>query len=88
MSWDRPVSRSGDIFLAHMVYESRTKLNVDGTVEPNHCWDISDDGLTYTFNLRKGVKGHHDYANSIRKTLNLPLKACRSDVGSMPKIST
>lgn len=43
------------------IYEGLTKYASDSTkVEPSlaESWDISDDGLTYTFHLRKGVKFH------------------------------
>jgi len=41
------------------VYEGLLKYNKDSTkVEPSlaESWDVSPDGLTYTFHLRKGVK--------------------------------
>ncbi|WP_412153784.1 ABC transporter substrate-binding protein [Bifidobacterium thermophilum] len=44
--------------LMYNVYESLVKLNTDGkTIEPllAEDWSVSDDGLTYTFNLRKDV---------------------------------
>ena len=42
------------------VFEGLTRYAPDGTVLPAlaHSWDISDDGLQYTFNLRDGVKFH------------------------------
>jgi peptide/nickel transport system substrate-binding protein len=43
------------------IYESLLKFNQDSfEVEPGLAqdWDISDDGLTYTFYLREGVKFH------------------------------
>ena len=43
------------------IYEGLTKYAADSTqVEPclAESWEVSDDGLTYTFKLRQGVKFH------------------------------
>ena len=43
------------------IYESLLKFKPDNTeIEPSlaESWTISDDGLTYTFKLRQGVKFH------------------------------
>ncbi len=42
------------------VYEGLVKINREGKITPAlaESWDISKDGLTYTFHLRKGVKFH------------------------------
>lgn len=42
------------------IYEGLTRFGPDGSVGPGlaHDWDISDDGLTYTFHLREGVTFH------------------------------
>src|SRR5947209_10618558 len=42
------------------IYSLLVRLKPDLTVEPDLAekWDISADGKTYTFNLRKGVKFH------------------------------
>ena len=42
------------------VFEGLTRFASDGAVIPGlaESWDISDDGLTYTFNLRSGVTFH------------------------------
>jgi peptide/nickel transport system substrate-binding protein len=42
------------------VFEGLTRFGSDGAVNPGlaESWDISDDGMTYTFNLRSGVMFH------------------------------
>ncbi|MDY5129211.1 ABC transporter substrate-binding protein [Actinotignum urinale] len=42
------------------VYEGLTRVNQQGEVVPSLAkkWDVSDDGLKYTFHLQKGVKFH------------------------------
>ena len=42
------------------IYENLTRINEDATVSPMlaESWTISDDGKTYTFKLRQGVKFH------------------------------
>jgi len=42
------------------IYEGLTEFASDGSVVPALAasWDISDDGLTYTFHLQSGVKFH------------------------------
>ena len=49
-----------DGMLTHNVYESLTIVNEGGEVLPAlaESWTVSDDGLTYTFSLAKGVKYH------------------------------
>jgi peptide/nickel transport system substrate-binding protein len=42
------------------IFEGLTRFGPDGSVLPGlaHAWDLSDDGLTYTFHLREGVQFH------------------------------
>ncbi|WP_413451330.1 ABC transporter substrate-binding protein [Georgenia phoenicis] len=42
------------------VYEGLTAIDVDGEIVPTlaESWDVSEDGLTYTFDLREGVTFH------------------------------
>jgi peptide/nickel transport system substrate-binding protein len=42
------------------IYEGLTRYQADGSIAPAlaKSWDISDDGLTYTFHLHSGVKFH------------------------------
>lgn len=49
---------NGPHFLYKMIYEGFVEDNGDGTLTPVLAtrWDISDDGKTYTYHLRQGVK--------------------------------
>lgn len=42
------------------LFEGLTRIDQNGAVEPGlaESWTVSDDGLTYTFSLRQGVKFH------------------------------
>ena len=42
------------------VFEGLTRFSSDGSIIPGlaKSWEVSDDGLAYTFNLREGVKFH------------------------------
>jgi peptide/nickel transport system substrate-binding protein len=50
-----------DIMAIVNLYDSLVFPNLDGSISPHLAekWDISDDYLTYTFYLRKGVKFHN-----------------------------
>lgn len=49
-----------DSVLYSNVFEGLTRFTSDGSVVPGlaESWEISDDGLTYTFKLREGVTFH------------------------------
>ncbi|WP_281983772.1 ABC transporter substrate-binding protein [Thalassorhabdomicrobium marinisediminis] len=49
-----------DSVLYANVFEGLTRFMADGSVVPGlaESWDISEDGLTYTFHLREGVTFH------------------------------
>ncbi len=42
------------------IFEGLTRFGPDGSVNPGLAasWDLSEDGMTYTFHLREGVKFH------------------------------
>jgi peptide/nickel transport system substrate-binding protein len=46
--------------LNRLVFDTLVVKGVDGTIHPSlaTAWEVSDDGLTYTFHLRQGVKFH------------------------------
>ena len=43
------------------LYDTLVLAELDGSIRPHLAekWDVSDDGLTYTFHLREGVKFHN-----------------------------
>ena len=57
-----PALGSGDseVMLNRSIYDYLVEIRPDGTLAPNLAtsWDVSDDGLTYTFNLAEGVTFH------------------------------
>lgn len=73
MSW------SHDIRIANCLYEPLVRLNFETmTTEPGaaESWDISEDGLTYTFHLRKNARWSngdpvtaHDFVYAWRRAL-------------------
>lgn len=67
------------IVIGDTIYEGLTTISEDLSVKPGlaKSWEISQDGLSYTFNLYDGVKFHdgtsmdsEDVASSLRRVLN------------------
>ncbi len=53
-------TRSTDRSIRELMFESLLGVDLKGNIQPYlaESWNISKDGKTYTFNLRKGVKFH------------------------------
>jgi len=60
--WDPSVAASMEVVMLGSVYETLTVYDTHGmkNVKPGLAtsWSTSDDGLTWTFHLRKGIKFH------------------------------
>jgi peptide/nickel transport system substrate-binding protein len=60
--WDPTKSTSQEIarVVYNNVYEGLTTIAEDGTIQPRlaESWTTSEDGLSWTFNIREGVKFH------------------------------
>ena len=73
---DPAVSADGGSTIAHVnIYDSLVYPTPEGSVEPSLAtdWEISEDGLTYTFNIREGVKFHNGNelkANDVAFSMN------------------
>jgi peptide/nickel transport system substrate-binding protein len=75
------VTESQSGFIVRNVYSRLVDISYDGTsVEPDlaESWDVSDDGLVYTFHLRRDVKFHDgsiltasDVAYSLNRFLSI-----------------
>lgn len=62
-SYDPQIAGTADEFLIiENTFEGLIRIDDDGTVKAGaaESWDISDDGLTYTFRLKKGLKWNID----------------------------
>ena len=62
--WDPALTMSiSDASLAPMIYENLFELKLDGSIGPQLAerWEVSPDGLKYTFHLRHGVQWHKGY---------------------------
>lgn len=62
------------------VFEGLTRFGSDGSILPAlaESWEISDDGLTYTFKLREGVK-YHDGSDFNAEDVKFSLDRARAD---------
>ncbi len=62
------------------IFEGLTRIGPDGSVAPAlaSAWDISDDGLTYTFKLHSGVK-FHDGTTFDAEDVKFSLDRARAD---------
>jgi oligopeptide transport system substrate-binding protein len=82
-SYDPQVASTADEFLIiENTFEGLVRVNDDGTVKAGvaESWNISDDGLKYTFNLKKGVKWNIDTStNSNGETTDSRLELMGSD---------
>jgi peptide/nickel transport system substrate-binding protein len=75
-----PNIRGGDQVIACEALETLVKTNLQAVTEPNLAtgWEVTPDGKTYTFKLRKGVKFHDgtDFnAQAVKYNLDLWLKS-------------
>ncbi|GGB34104.1 ABC transporter substrate-binding protein [Roseibium aquae] len=62
------------------IFESLTRFAEDGTIVPSlaESWDVSEDGLTYRFNLREGVT-FHDGTSMDAEDVKFSLDRARGD---------
>lgn len=69
-----------DSVLYANVFEGLTRFAADGTVVPGlaESWTISEDGLTYTFKLRPGVK-FHDGTDMTAEDVKFSLDRARAE---------
>ncbi|GAH72944.1 unnamed protein product, partial [marine sediment metagenome] len=56
-----PVSADSFIFISEQLFDGLVRLDKNLNIVPHlaEYWEISPDGIKYTFYLRKGIKFHH-----------------------------
>ncbi len=56
-----PAQQGVDLTVTDQIYEGMFKIKDDGSLEPRLAlsYEVSDDGLIYTYKLRQGVKFHN-----------------------------
>lgn len=77
-TWDPIASFSTEASYLANVYEQLLRINPPGSPEAYtpllaESWEVSDDGLAYTFNLREGVKFHDGEAmnaDAVKKSID------------------
>lgn len=62
------------------IFEGLTRFGPDGSINPGlaESWSVSDDGLTYTFKLRSGVK-YHDGSDFDAEDVRFSLDRARAE---------
>lgn len=71
-SFDPQVAATADEFLiAENCFEGLVRIRDDGTVQDGvaESWQISNDGLTYTFKLKKGIKWRISEKSSVTELM-------------------
>ena len=72
VSFDPQISSQSDEFLIiENCFEGLVRVKDDGSVQAGVAekWSKSNDGLTYTFNLRKGAKWHIKEDGAVKKLM-------------------
>lgn len=66
------------------IYEALTRVTPDLSIEPGlaESWEVSDDGLTYTFTLRDGVTFHDGSAMTAEDVVASIERVKSADIGS------
>ena len=86
-------SSDDEVLLNRHIYDYLIEILPDNSLEPSlaESWDVSDDGLTYTFNLREGVTFHDGSeftAEDVVFTFNRMVEVGSSAVSLLGQAST